>query len=170
MFEDHNDIDGVLRPSSLSGGEGYHEEAMLITNEHGEERSFPVRVNRQHGPLILDGLDRGIDVRWGSSWNDMANEWLAPRIDLNRPLPVIDVPRRTWTRFGWTSKFEHIEPVIGDRPFCWIDDVFGGKEFGWAEDRTRRGIPTSVIRVEADYGLRDAHVAQVHAWARRSGL
>ncbi len=51
-----------------------------------------------------------------------------------------------------------------DRPAFWIDDLFGGKDEIWAEDRTERGVPTSVRRITSPVGLTRADIDAALVW------
>ncbi|MCO1575200.1 hypothetical protein M8C13_05430 [Crossiella sp. SN42] len=78
-------------------------------------------------------------------------------------MPVIEVPNYG-PAFGWSPKGGPIRRWINDRPLAWLDDQFGGKEYGWAADRRTDGIPTLIMPVGAGGGLRRQHIDAVLAW------
>ncbi|WP_157124633.1 hypothetical protein [Nocardia pseudovaccinii] len=157
------DVDGVLAPSSV--GEGFRAHMYNGPGPDGSLVSGTVLLNAEHGAWLNMVLDKGIEVAWGSSWLDLANEWIAPRIGLRQSLPVIDVGRSRWSRFGWTSKFGPVSDYAADRALAWVDDDFGGKEPGWAEDRTRDlGLSTVIVQPHPLVGLTSEHISTIDNW------
>ena len=122
-----------------------------------------VWLNPDHGGWLRELGLRGFQLVWASSWGVRARDWIAPRLGLPADLAVIEVPRYG-PGFGWSAKFPAITRWVGERRFAWIDDRFGGKEFGWAEQREQAGIPTLILRTDPGHGLRREHVQRLLAW------
>ena len=164
------DVDGVLNPFGPEpASKGFTRHRYSGPNPSGEEVEFDVNLHPQHGEWIEQLLALGVEAVWGTTWGQMANGWIAPRIGLSTDLPVLDVGFHVSTRFGWTSKSTAVLAYIGsDRPLAWIDDIFGGKEFGWADDRSERGVATVVEQIDGLSGLDAATQARVERWADRA--
>lgn len=163
------DVDGVLNPFGPEPARsGFARHRYNGLNTAGEKVEFDVHLHPQHGAWIEALVALGVDAVWGTTWGDIANEWIAPRIGLTTDLPVLDVGAHVSTRFGWTSKATAVLDHIGrDRPLAWLDDIFGGKEFGWAEGRSDRGVPTVVEQIDGSAGLAPATQTRVERWAEQ---
>ncbi|MCK2240055.1 MULTISPECIES: HAD domain-containing protein [unclassified Crossiella] len=165
------DVDGVLAadPRHILGGHealrslGYHEHHYDGPGPDGMPASGPVWLNPEHGFWLRELLARDIDIAWATSWGHRASEWIAPRLELPA-LPVIEVPNQA-PGFGWSAKLGPIRRWIDRRPLVWIDDVYGGKEHGWAEDRRdEEGIPTLLIETDPGRGLQREHIDAILSW------
>ncbi|MEU6562530.1 HAD domain-containing protein [Nocardia nova] len=157
------DVDGVLAPTS--GREGFRAHTYNGPGLDGSRVTGAVLLNEAHGAWLNGLLVTGVEVAWATSWLDLANEWIAPRIGLRQSLPVIDVGRSSGVRFGWTSKFKPVSEFAAGRHLAWVDDDFGGKEPGWAEDRTRFGLTTLIVQPYPLAGLTAEHMSAVDDWA-----
>jgi hypothetical protein len=164
------DVDGVLAadpaqaggPAAL-GAAGYRRHHFEGLAPDGAPAQGWVWLNPQHGPWLREVRDAGAQLVWATSWGPRAVEWIAPRLGLP-DMPVIDVPNQP-PGFGWSAKHGPIRHWIGGRPLAWLDDRFGGKEQGWAEDRRDHdGIPTLIVPVHPGRGLQRGHVDQLLAW------
>lgn len=163
------DVDGVLNPFGPEPARrGFVHHRFSGPNPVGEEVEFGVYLHPQHGEWIEALIALGVETVWGTTWGDMANKWIAPRIGLATELPVLDVGTQVSTRFGWTSKSTAVLDYVGrDRPLAWLDDIFGGKELGWAADRSDLGVPTVVEQIDGSAGLAAATKTRVERWAEQ---
>ncbi|MFT7021338.1 MAG: hypothetical protein ACJA07_000415 [Rhodococcus sp. (in: high G+C Gram-positive bacteria)] len=163
------DVDGVLNPFGPEPARnGFAQHRYSGPNPAGEKVEFDVYLHPQHGEWIETLAALGVDAVWGTTWGEMANEWIAPRIGLTTDLPVLDVGVHVSTRFGWTSKSTAVLDYVGrDRPLAWLDDIFGGKEFGWAEDRSELGLLTVIEQIDGAVGLDAATQTRVERWTEQ---
>jgi hypothetical protein len=144
------DVDGVLCPLGSRGGEELHE-AMLDF--------MPVLYSPQT-PERLRLLTDRFDLVWATSWEDKANDSLAPLFGLP-PLPVVrlDEPFAV----GETWKLPSIKRYVGERPFAWLDDEIGHDAQRWARERS---APTLLHEIAADCGLGASDVEALLDFAR----
>lgn len=78
---------------------------------------------------------------------------------------VLDVGAVHGVMFGRTTKGRQVLPFLAPaRPAFWIDNLFGGKDMIWAEDRTAAGIPTVVWQITSPGGLARADIDAALAW------
>ncbi|WP_330437885.1 hypothetical protein OHB44_20410 [Micromonospora sp. NBC_00821] len=106
------DVDGVLTPYGTPQPPAGYTEHHLFP---GEE---PVRVNLTHGAWITEA-SAVLDIAWATSWNDEANQLLAPLLRI-APLPVITMPPAP---FHPSDKIPAIAAYAQQRPAAWIDDL-----------------------------------------------
>lgn len=164
------DDDGVLAvdPRDAGGVDavqalGYRPHHFDGTGPDGVAASGTVWLNAEHGAWLAELAEHGAQLVWATSWSAVAADWIGPRLELP-DMPVIEVPNHA-PAFGWSAKKPALRSWVGDRPLAWLDDRFGGKEFGWAEDRRdREGIPTLIVDVEPGRGLAREHVEGVLGW------
>lgn len=164
------DVDGVLAGDPSLAGDpraltdlGYRPYEFDGPGPDGRPAAGTVWLNAEHGVWLREMVDHGAELVWATSWGVRAADWIAPRLGLPS-MPVIDVPNYG-PAFGWSAKIGPIREWVVDRPLAWLDDQFGGKEFGWAEDRSDEdGIPTLIEAVEAGEGLRRRHLDEVIRW------
>ncbi|SCG55237.1 HAD domain-containing protein [Micromonospora zamorensis] len=146
------DIDGVLNPyGSPQPPAGYTEHRLFP----GEE---PVRVNPVHGTWITEA-SAVLDIAWATSWNDEANQLLAPLLHIT-PLPVVTMP---CTPFHPSEKIPLIAAYAQQRPATWIDDLHSPEAHVWA---ARRTSPTLLITTDPAIGLTRDSIDRVITWAR----
>lgn len=165
------DVDGVLAadPQRITGGAsalsalGYEPHRYDGPGPGSAPASGTVWLRTSHGVWLRELLDRGVELAWATSWGIRAAEWIAPRLSLP-DLPVIEVPNQA-PGFGWSPKLGPIRRWADARPLAWIDDQFGGKEPGWAEDRRDEdGIPTLIIQTDPGRGLQRRDIDGVIFW------
>jgi hypothetical protein len=163
------DVDGTLAADPRAAGSeqalrelGYQPRHYRGPGPDQAPVSGTVWLNPQHASWLRELLDRGMHPAWATSWGQRAADWIAPQLDLP-PMPVVEVADAA-PAWGWSAKQAPISRWAGDRPLVWIDDTFGGKEFGWAEDRTDDGIPTLLIHTHPGLGIQRHHINQIHAW------
>lgn len=125
-----------------------------------------VYLNTAQGAWMAELTAAGASHAWATSWGQLAASWIAPRLHTPaKDWPVIDVDVHDGVMFGHTRKFPEVSAFLGvDRPAFWIDDVFGGKDEIWAEDRTERGVPTAVRRITSPVGLTRADIDAALVW------
>lgn len=109
---------------------------------------------------LLQELDQVADVVWCTGWGSEASLYGAAL--------GVDWPYMT---FGAGNDARHwklsgIEPYIGSRPACWLDDEHNDYTLRWAEERSRT-IPTWARLVDDRVGLTPEIAAEVVNWCRR---
>ncbi|MBO0870391.1 MAG: hypothetical protein J2P15_17695 [Micromonosporaceae bacterium] len=144
------DVDGVLNPYPPDPPAGFTDHYLFP----GEE---PVRVNPEHG-LWLTEASKVVDLAWASSWNNEANQFLAPLLHI-AALPVITMPQGP---FDPSEKVPRIAAYARDRPAAWIDDIHTPHAHRWAADRA---APTLLITADPMVGLTRESIDRVIAWA-----
>ncbi|MEV0649991.1 hypothetical protein AB0I28_32510 [Phytomonospora sp. NPDC050363] len=156
------DVDGVLNAAGAAHTahvyDGPGPTGALVTGT--------VYLNPVHGEWMAELTTAGARHAWATSWGHLARSWIAPR--LHPPAadwPVIDVGIHGGVRFGHSYKFSSVTAFLGrGRPVFWVDDVVGGKDRVWAEERTARGVPTVVCEVTSPAGLARVDVDAALAW------
>lgn len=149
------DVDGVLNFDDPC--EGSIDVPLTIG-----EKSGIVRLNVNHGPWLLELADStDSELWWGTSWQDNANEYIAPYIGLPE-LPVLHFgPLRfsqsngSWKSNAVLEKFEK-----DSVPFLWFDDDF-------TIPRYLARIPesTAIVRlVEGRSGISREDIDFAHKW------
>jgi hypothetical protein len=145
------DVDGVINPY------GTPEPPVGFTDHHlfpGEE---PVRVNPTHGAWITEA-GKVVDIAWASTWNEEANELLAPLLRI-APLPLVRMPPPP---FDPNEKVPRIDAYAETRPAAWIDDIHTPLAHRWAAERA---APTLLITADPAIGLTRESIDRVIAWA-----
>jgi Swiss Army Knife RNA repair-like protein len=98
----------------------------------------------------LARLAEHFDLVWGTTWEEGANEWIAPLFGLAR-LPVCELPilRDSTQRSDPSWKLRDILAYAGDRPFVWLDDMI----YADASHRLRDRKHWALARVDPQKGL-----------------
>ncbi|MEU1400127.1 hypothetical protein ABZ403_29210 [Micromonospora zamorensis] len=114
--------------------------------------------------LLLEGTwiteaSAVLDIAWATSWNDEANQLLAPLLHIT-PLPVVTMP---CTPFHPSEKIPLIAAYAQQRPTTWIDDLHSPEAHVWA---ARRTSPTLLINTDPAIGLTRDSIDRVITWAR----
>lgn len=156
------DVDGVLNPASPSGGDFAEHSFGALT----------VRLSPRHGAWLRELADR-YELVWATTWEDHANEHLAPLLGLPE-LPVVRFSayerRRGDPRFRIVELFEMSKwaPILrhaDGRPFAWLDDVI--------PTRIRRQAwpyrKILLVPVAPEEGLTRHHVDRLLAWPPAGG-
>ncbi|MEU9119052.1 HAD domain-containing protein [Streptomyces sp. NPDC048506] len=157
------DVDGPLNPwlaTPRRRPQGYTTLRMRPTGWEPPRRALRVRLNPDHGPLLL-GL--GYRLIWATTWKAEANTWIAPVLGLPE-LPALDWPRmHHHDPDGVHWKTRHLVAAAAGRPFAWVDDEIGPRDHAWIA-RHHQG-PALPLRVDPSKGLRPDDFATLRAWA-----
>ncbi|WP_412538662.1 HAD domain-containing protein [Longispora sp. K20-0274] len=161
------DVDGVLCPTArrddaMLPEAGYQQIALTMPDTDGNTRTGWVWINPEHGARLAALADGGAELVWATSWGHKAAKYLAPVLGLP-DMAVLDIGSDTSPRFGWSPKIGPIRAYAADRPLAWLDDVFGGREADWAQERSTT-TPTLLIATTAHQGLTTEHLEAVTAW------
>jgi hypothetical protein len=163
------DVDGVLSPWTTEQPSPNH------TRHHypdvkadGTPVTYSAWLDPADGVWLNGLIARGIEIVWATSWIEAADGFIGPLIGLPTGLTVLPMEPETSLDFGWTSKFAEVSKAAEGRPLCWIDDLFGGKEKGWAYERTvREGLPSIIVQPFPSIGLSGRDRARIEEWASR---
>lgn len=145
------DVDGVLCPLGDRGREP------LI--DYGVAGESYLRYS-VHTAARLRRLQESFRLVWATSWEEEANEVIAPLFDLP-PLPVIVFNDDASEGESW--KMPAIRDYVGDSPFAYVDDDIGADAFDWA---AARSVPTLLLAIRGDRGLLAADVDELEHFAR----
>ncbi|MGW0809167.1 HAD domain-containing protein [Nonomuraea sp. NPDC002799] len=157
------DVDGVLNPMGHATPDFRRYRCTV-----GDE-VYTVHLNPRHGRRLLDlALATGSELVWATTWEQHANEWIAPRIGLPA-LPVISMTHDAPSEHGEMFKTPHVAAYAGRRPFVWFDDQV------WAEDeeylRVHQGLDDFLlIHVDPRQGLTSRHLGMAHEWLTLTGF
>lgn len=158
------DVDGVLNPA----GPCANPVPPWITFQ-AEWSGYTVALNPEHGKQLLALSERtGCELVWGTSWEEHANDEVAPRLGLPE-LPVIHVLTEPEEVDGWWVlwKTVHIAEYAAGRPFVWIDDHPDDSD---REYLIGHGAPDHlIIEIDPEDGLQDHHLRQAEEWLSRHG-
>jgi hypothetical protein len=150
------DVDGPLIPF---GGQGPRYRAVP-----SEADGHPLlhRLAPADGPRLLA---LPAELVWATTWQEEANEVIAPRLGLP------DLPVVTWSD-------DELDPPAGvhwktagllrwaaGRPFAWIDDEISAADRRWVA--ARPGGRALLHRVDPRTGLVDADFAALSRWLSR---
>lgn len=152
------DVDGVL--NALSGG----------TPPRGWEdhraNGFRIRCNPSHGSaLMVLAAEHGAELTWCTTWEGLANDYIAPLVGLpSLPVVPMEPGRRGPRKFSeyvsvGVTKAAAMRAYAGDRPFCWLDD-----EPDAARELRDCTVPHRVVRVDSRAGLQDHHLRKAATW------
>ncbi|MET8225674.1 hypothetical protein [Streptomyces sp. NPDC005301] len=175
------DVDGPLNPYAAKPyrrPEGYETHRLLTPNWEAAERRRltefglpdkavkPLRVwlDPRHGPA-LTALP--FDLVWATTWEDEANDFIAPVLGLPR-LPFISWPaQRPEPADGVFWKTPAIVAWAKGRVFAWIDDEITEADRTWVLDH--HDGPALLHRVDPRSGLVDEDFDVLGAWAAQLG-
>ncbi|WP_084964677.1 HAD domain-containing protein [Thermoactinospora rubra] len=156
------DVDGVLNP--LAARPGFRRYQCAIRDE-----TYTVRLNEAHGTWLMElALSARAELVWATTWEEAANEWIAPRIGLP-PLPVIPMAPDLPCELGEMFKTPHVAEYVAGRPFVWFDDQVFEEDEKYLG--ARRGIgPFLLINVDPRLGLTREHIECAREWLTLSGF
>ena len=152
------DVDGVLNPvGDHSERKGWQKHTLA---------GWPVRLHPKHGKW-LSALADVFDLTWATTWEDEANQYIAPIVGLPQ-MPVVPFTEEAFIEDhrGTTWKLSGVAHYVGDRPCAWLDDDIWQDALDWAEGRTLFGIPTLVVWVKPEMGLLEHHIEKLKAFAQ----
>lgn len=159
------DVDGVLNPAGANPRtRGYRPHPFAHTGSGGSVTGAVVWLHPDHGAWLAELETAGARLVWATSWNHLANTWIAPRPGLPGTWPVVDLHGRGGVRWGHALKLDPIAAYACDTPFVLLDDQIGGKDHDWAAQRTSRGAPTLLAAVDPHAGLTRATIDRVLGW------
>lgn len=145
------DVDGVLNPDKPSR---HHRRYEIL--------DFTVYLSNSHG-TSLRNLSKKFDLVWATTWQNLANKHIAPKIGIDA-LPYV-----TWSVEYPNSRFNgpmiktiEIVDYANGRPFAWIDDEIEIADRRFIIDmdcycfplriNPRTGLSASDIRMVDDWG------------------
>ncbi|MEU3555847.1 HAD domain-containing protein [Streptomyces fragilis] len=149
------DVDGPLLPF---GG------ARPAPSSADADNPLLPRLDAGLGPRLLS---LGCDLVWATTWQDEANEVVAPRLGLPA-LPVVRWPEDPdgtgppGTPRGLHWKTPALAAWAGDRPFLWVDDEIGPVDRLWVEGV--HPAPALLHRVDPRRGLTGGDLAVLAAF------
>lgn len=144
------DVDGVLCPLGDRGREP------LV--DHGVVGHTYLRYS-VHTAQRLRHLSTMFRLVWATSWEDEANDVIAPLFDLP-PLPVVYFNDDAHEGESW--KLPAIRDYVGARPFAYVDDDIGNDAIAWAKARE---VPTLMLAIRGDRGLLPADIEELEQFA-----
>jgi hypothetical protein len=158
------DVDGVLNPTGRHPQtHGYRPHPFAHLGPDGKSTGGTVWLHPDHGPWLTE-LARSADLVWATSWGQLANTWISPRIGLPGTWPVVELAGRGGVRFGHNTKLDIISRYAHRRPFALLDDEIGGKDPHLAAHRSAAVAPTLLVPVDPRRGLTRSHIGQLLTW------
>ncbi|MEK2491480.1 HAD domain-containing protein [Kitasatospora purpeofusca] len=159
------DVDGPLIPF----GAAPDRYPIFATGAHApgdDANPLLSRIDPAHGPRLLA---LPCDVVWATTWEEEANECIAPRIGLPR-LAVVIWPEPSDTdeqdeRYGLHWKTRALVDLAAGRPFAWVDDEVTDTDRVWVA--AHHPGPALLHRVDPRVGLTDSDYAALDSWFRR---
>jgi hypothetical protein len=157
------DVDGPLNPYQAKDTErpkGYATHRMRPTGWKDLRRK-PLRVwlKHSHG---ADLLALPYELVWATTWQEEANEWIAPHLGLPE-LPVVKfgTPGPIGTSLHWKTK-DLVEYADG-RDFLWVDDEVTNRDQQYINaNHSGRG---QAHWVSSRIGLTDKDFDAIYGWA-----
>jgi hypothetical protein len=137
----------------------------FINTSSGEVATFTVRIPNAY-PSWLAELSTRYELAWATTWETLANTYLAPLLGLDDDLPVVEfskhppsldqIQRDEIAEWKW----EQLVEFAGGHPFVFIDD---------AADRLANRFPmrdsSNRCAIFAPHGLLREHVDKLLAHA-----
>ncbi|MGW5154288.1 HAD domain-containing protein [Nonomuraea wenchangensis] len=159
------DVDGVLNPIGRRPP-GYRRYRCVVDGE-----TYVVRLDPRHGRQLLDLAEAtGAELAWATTWEEHANDWIAPRIGLpSLPVVAVNAPTTPVSGHGEMFKTPAVAAYAGRRPFVWFDDQV------WAEDeeylRVHQGVDDFLlVHVDPAHGLTSGHLGMAREWLTLTGF
>lgn len=153
------DVDGVLNACDWQNPEppaGWRDARV---------RGYRIRHNPGHGARLLAiAEETGAELIWCTTWEEMANQYIAQLVGLPE-LPWVPMePGRAGRKFSeyasvGETKAAAMAIYAGDRPFCWLDD-----EPDAGDELRSLAVPHLVVHVDEESGLQDEHFEAARAW------
>ncbi|MFI6321186.1 HAD domain-containing protein [Nonomuraea sp. NPDC050556] len=157
------DVDGVLNPF------GRPSPAFRRYSCPVDGRTYTVHLNPWHGARLLDlALQTRSELVWATTWEDNANDWIAPRLGLPR-LPVIHLGPDRPSEVGEMFKTPAVADYVQGRPFVWFDDYVFQEDEDYL--RGHQGVGEFLlIQVPPKRGLAWEHLEAARQWLTLSGF
>ncbi|GAA0938457.1 HAD domain-containing protein [Nonomuraea longicatena] len=161
------DVDGVLNPLGPLSAD-FRRYRCPLEGPLGSE-VYTVHLNHRHGTRLLElALRTGAELVWATTWEEHANEWIAPRIGLPR-LPVIPVGTAHGTTRGEMFKTPGVADYVAGRPFVWFDDMIHAADDAYL--RAHPGVGAFLlVQVDPRQGLDQRHLDLAAEWLTLSGF
>jgi hypothetical protein len=145
------DVDGVLNTSPRPGTVRY------------SALGYILNLDPHDGHRLLEFADR-YELVWATTWKDLANVHIAPKVGLPE-LPWVEWSNRyptvrTHPSNVMVKTFEVIKYANG-RPFAWLDDDL--MRYDIKELRKCKSLP---IVVDAKRGITDAQLEKLEEWVK----
>lgn len=160
------DFDGVLNAVLGRPAPGQVKDTTGPFEAEFTAQRFPIRVPVGTRARMAT-LETLFECVWATSWEDRARSELAPELSFGADWPVIrfqdDFPDRGTWKLPGVVRFAEL-PEHAHRPLAWIDDDLEPDALEWAARRTRVGIPTLMVRPEADVGWTSRHFDRLVAF------
>ncbi|WP_204016736.1 HAD domain-containing protein [Sphaerimonospora thailandensis] len=154
------DVDGVLNPLRRSSP-SFRRHTVVV-----DGAPYQVMLDPRHGPRLLElARATGADLAWATTWEDHANEEIAPRIGLPR-LPVIPVMGDPASNSGEHMKTRAIAKYVRRRPFVWFDDILDQADHDYLDRHPGVG-DFLLVKVDSRFGLTAGHLGQARRWLSR---
>ena len=157
------DVDGVLNVFGFSW-EGYEEpdsELEKVFEAMGWTIRFPTGTAQR-----MARLSEAFDCVWATTWEERANDLIAPHLGVGADWPVIKF--KGWARHP-TWKLPDVRKWCEDnargRRVAWLDDDLHGDAEEWAAKRTEGGEPTVLVSTHNEKGLTDRLTRELMEWA-----
>ncbi len=157
------DVDGVLNPTGRPTPDFRQYRCVVDGYE------YTVHLNPRHGPRLMElALRTGAELAWATTWEQHANEWIAPRIGLPT-LPVVALGPDRGSEHGEMFKTRYVAEHVGRRPFVWFDDQVYKEDDEYL--RAYQGLSDFLlVHVPAARGLTSEHLAQAREWLTLTGF
>lgn len=156
------DVDGVLNPLGRQV-RGFRRYEVTVGGT-----VYTVFLHRDHGAKLLRlAEETGAALTWATTWEHLANEWIAPRIGLPS-LPVVELAGAEPVADGMSAKTPHVAGFVKGRPFVWFDDALGPEDERYLENHPDVG-EFLLIQVDHRHGLTDEHLDRARDWLSRFG-
>ena len=166
------DIDGVLNAGSELHTVEYDlvipademPEHPFVVQPEGD-LTFHIRLRPEH-PAWLAQLAESYELAWASTWEHLANAYLAPLLGLE-PLPYVEhsavkptfSEARSYDVASW--KWRTIETFAQGRAAAWVDD----SAWQFADRDDLRAEPTLVLAPSHVEGMTEAHLETLERFA-----
>ena len=145
------DVDGVLNPFRATQAPRKHFEGYRRHTLKG----YRLWLTPEHGKLLLD-LD--LDIVWATTWEDDANELVAPLVGLPQTLPVLHMNFPDDLRDDGCGKRPALSRFVETRPLIWVDDDLGASDYEWADSLAQ---PSLLLAPDPHVGLTRPHIEKI---------
>jgi hypothetical protein len=157
------DVDGVLNPTGRVTPDFRRYQCTV------DGYDYTVHLNPRHGSRLMElALRTGAELAWATTWEEHANEWIAPRLGLPA-LPVVALGRDRDSEHGEMFKTRYVAEYVGRRPFVWFDDQVYQEDDAYL--RAYQGLDDFLlVHVPPARGLTSEHLARAREWLTLTGF